>query len=142
MPDFCIGFKTIPLNDPHLSTTVSLSGEVFEPITSLVDRANAGDVFVSALAERVQHQLGNPNATFDSRWYPLLATYAVPGGGKSFFLDQLAACKGRVPGSSALPKMDELLRDAIFINISYNGIQQGGSNTTCVQGLAIRLLHS
>jgi len=71
-----------------------------------------------------------------------MATYAVPGGGKSFFLDQLAACKGRVPGSSALPEMDELLKAAIYVNISYNGIQQGGPHTTSVQGLAIRLLHS
>jgi len=57
-------------------------------------------------------------------------------------LDQLAACKGRLPGSSALPEMDELLKNAIFVNISYSAIQQSGPITTVEQGLAIRLLHS
>jgi len=141
LPDFCIGFKTIPLNDPKKNTTVPLSVEVYQGITTLVDRGNAGDTFVTALAQNLTPE-PSQQGSFDSRRFQLMATYAVPGGGKSFFLDQLAACKGRVPGSSVLPEMDELLKAAIYVNISYNGIQQGGPETTSEQGLAIRLLHS
>jgi len=111
----------------------------------LVDRENTGDIFVTQLAANVKPVSRKEHASsrpFDSRRYPLVATYAVPGGGKSFLLDQLAACKGRLPGSSALPEMDELLQSAIYVNISYNGLQQGGPETTAEQGLAIRLLHS
>jgi len=144
-PDFCLNFDSIPLNDPSQDTTVGLSDEGYQLITTLVDRGNAGDIFVGALAANVKPaplKANQRTRTFDSRRYSLVATYAVPGGGRSFLLDQLAACKGRLPGSSTLPEMDELLKNAIFVNISYNGIQQGGPNTTAVQGLAIRLLHS
>lgn len=145
VPDFCIGFQLIPRNDPRSRTTISLSAEVYASITTLVDRAVAGDIFLSALAAHVTpvpRTESEKRESYGSRGCQLLLTYAVPGGGKSFFLDQLAARKGRLFGSSSLPEMDELLKDAIFVNISYGGIQHGGPKTSSVQGLAIRLLHS
>jgi len=127
---------------------VSLSDEAYAPITALVDREEAGDMFVTNVAANLQSEPPDilfdtqSKRSFDSRRYRLLATYAVPGGGKSFLLDQLAARKGRLLGSSALPELDDFLKEAIYVNISYNGIQDGGPSTTAVQGLAIRLLHS
>lgn len=139
-PDFCLNFTHAPLNDPQVCTTVSLSAEVYEPITTIVDREEAGDIFVSNLFDTLQYL--RPQAPLDPRLFPFLATYAVPGGGKSYFLDQLAACKGRLPGSKVHVELDEILKETIFVNISYNGMQQGGPETTMDQGLAIRLLHS
>lgn len=134
--DFCLDFDPRSRRNVRSgSTSINLASNAAK-ISTIVDRGEAGDLFLL----RLRHRFFQFHA--DSRYRPLFAAYANPGGGKSFFLDQLALCKGRLPGSTVYPELDEVLQQAIFINITFNGQQPQTNPTSAAAGLALRLLHS
>jgi len=108
-----------------------------------VDRSDAANKLLDLICQRFL-----PNPSKDERLScPLIAAQAISGGGKSFFLDQLASLRGKFPGSRWAspnpPPVVKYLDQAVYVNITFNGGQPGPvTPETAEFSVAIRTLYS
>ena len=119
----------------------------YSNITVPATRGEAADQLLDIILKRFAEEtnLGDKRSLS-----PLIVTQSLPGGGKSFFLDCLAALRGRIPGSkwanmelsTHAQRVAKYLDAAIYINIAFNGVQPLGENDTATFAVALRCLHS
>ena len=109
-----------------------------------VDRDAAFHSLLSGIRIRLESRQKSP-VPVESRCNPLMATQCFAGGGKSFFLDSVARREFE-PATPEDPEMQRFMREAIIVNITFNGQQQSSGSDTWVcspsAALALRILHS
>ncbi|CAG8564490.1 12800_t:CDS:2 [Funneliformis mosseae] len=99
--------------------------------------------------------LSSAKSLADKQSHPLFAFQSAPGGGKSFFFDELASLKGedinmishylenKYPHQDIIVKeVINMIRNSISICITYNGSSSDGNMDGIQKGLIMRILWS
>ncbi|CAG8437207.1 9361_t:CDS:2, partial [Funneliformis caledonium] len=99
--------------------------------------------------------LSSAKSLADKQLHPLFALQSAPGGGKSFFFDELASLKGedinmishylenKYPHQDIIVKeVINMIRNSISICITYNGSSSDGNMDGIQKGLIMRILWS